>query len=64
MKKILTLVALISSISIAAAQDSSNATLIGIQSVDGTTRFVEPSTTIVVDLTIEKEQIIPGPYAR
>ena len=64
MKKILTLVALISSISIVAAQDSATATLIGIQSVDGATTFVEPSTTIVVDLTIEKEQIIPGPYAR
>ncbi|MBQ3246733.1 MAG: DUF4831 family protein [Alistipes sp.] len=31
---------------------------------DGTVRFVEPKSTIVVDVTVEKREIIVGPYAR
>lgn len=31
---------------------------------DGVMRFVEPKSTIVVDITVEKHEVIVGPYAR
>ena len=31
---------------------------------DGSLRFVEPRSTIVVDVTVEKHEVIVGPYAR
>ena len=31
---------------------------------DGVMRFVEPKSTLVVDITIEKSEVIVGPYAR
>lgn len=31
---------------------------------NGTMRFVEPKSTVVVDITVEKREIIVGPYAR
>ncbi|MBQ3259810.1 MAG: DUF4831 family protein, partial [Alistipes sp.] len=31
---------------------------------DGEVRFVEPKSTIVVDVTVERREVIVGPYAR
>ena len=31
---------------------------------DGVMRFVEPRSTIVVDITVEKHEVVVGPYAR
>lgn len=65
MKKILVLVAAMLTVSTVAAQQTINNHLVGVATTaDGTQQLTEPSTFIAVDITVEQEQIIPGPYAR
>lgn len=65
MKKIITLIALVLSVGIVAAQNTGRSHIVGVQTTaDGTMQVIEPSTVIAVDITLEQEQIIPGPYAR
>ena len=66
MKRILSVLALaIMACSAASAQNNIYRAVVGpYQAADGNIVVADPSTTIVVDLTIEKEQTIVGPYAR
>lgn len=65
MKKLLVLAALCTMVGVASAQESINYSVIGFQTAsNGNVEFVEPSTTLLVNITVEQEQIIPGPYAR
>ena len=49
----------------ASAQNNIYRSVVGpYQTADGNIVVVEPTTTLVVDLTVEKEQVIVGPYAR
>ena len=66
MKRILSVFALaIMACSAASAQNNIYRAVVGpYQAADGNIVVADPSTTIVVDLTIEKEQTIVGPYAR
>ena len=65
MKKILVLIAAMLTVSTVAAQQTINNHLVGVATTaDGTQQLTEPSTFIAVDITVEQEQIIPGPYAR
>ena len=66
MKRILSVLALaIMACTAASAQNNIYRTVVGpYQAADGNIVVADPSTTIVVDLTIEKEQTIVGPYAR
>lgn len=66
MKRIFSILTLIViTCTIASAQNNIYQAVIGpYQAADGSIVVADPSTTIVVDLTIEKEQIIVGPYAR
>ena len=66
MKRILSVLALaIMACTAASAQNNIYRAVVGpYQAADGNIVVADPSTTIVVDLTIEKEQTIVGPYAR
>ena len=66
MKRILSVLALaIMACTVASAQNNIYRAVVGpYQAADGNIVVADPSTTIVVDLTIEKEQTIVGPYAR
>ena len=65
MKKILVLIAAMLTVSTVTAQQTINNHLVGVATTaDGTQQLTEPSTFIAVDVTVEQEQIIPGPYAR
>ena len=66
MKKIFSTLALIVMFCTAAsAQNNIYQVVVGpYQAADGSIVIADPSTTLVVDLTIEKEQVIVGPYAR
>ena len=66
MKRILSVLALaIMACTAASAQNNIYHAVVGpYQAADGNIVVADPSTTIVVDLTIEKEQTIVGPYAR
>ena len=66
MKRILSVLALaIIACTAASAQNNIYRAVVGpYQAADGNIVVADPSTTIVVDLTIEKEQTIVGPYAR
>lgn len=66
MKRILSVLALAIMVCTAAsAQNNIYRAVVGpYQAADGNIVVADPSTTIVVDLTIEKEQTIVGPYAR
>ena len=66
MKRIFSILALIMMSCIAAsAQNNIYRAVIGpYQAADGSIAVANPSTTVVVDLTIEKEQVVVGPYAR
>lgn len=65
MKKILFLITALLTVGAVAAQQMPTSHIVGIQSLaDGTQQIVEPQTFIAVDITVEQEQIIPGPYAR
>ena len=65
MKRILSVLALAIMVCTAAsAQNNIYRAVVGpYQAADGNIVVADPSTTIVVDLTIEKEQTIVGPYA-
>lgn len=60
---VLTLVALLVGVT-ASAQSDYIVRTGKISSKDGSMTFVEPRTTLVVDITVEKREIIVGPYAR
>ena len=66
MKKIFSTLALIVMFCTAAsAQNNIYRVVVGpYQAADGSIAVADPSTTLVVDLTVEKEQVIVGPYAR
>lgn len=66
MKRIISILALAVMVCTAAsAQNNIYRAVVGPhQAADGSIVVADPSTTIVVDLTIEKEQTIVGPYAR
>lgn len=66
MKRILSVLAFaIMACTAASAQNNIYRAVVGpYQAADGNIVVADPSTTIVVDLTIEKEQTIVGPYAR
>ena len=66
MKRILSVLSLaIMACTAASAQNNIYRAVVGpYQAADGNIVVADPSTTIVVDLTIEKEQTIIGPYAR
>lgn len=66
MKHIFSTLALIVMVCTAAsAQNNIYRAVVGpYQAADGSIVVADPTTTIVVDLTVEKEQIIVGPYAR
>ena len=66
MKRILSVLALaIMACTAASAQNNIYRAVVGpYQAADGNIVVADPSTTIVVDITIEKEQTIVGPYAR
>ena len=60
---ILTLCALVAAVSVSAQSDHIIQTGKYVDA-DGVMRFVEPKSTIVVDITVEKVEVIVGPYAR
>ena len=65
MKRFLVIIAILACVGTSYAQQSNFSQIVGIQtSSDGTMFINEPTTTLVVDLTVQQEQVIPGPYAR
>ena len=66
MKRLLALLTLaVVACTTASAQNTPYRTVIGpYYDATGAVALADPTTTIVVDLTIEKEQTIVGPYAR
>lgn len=66
MKRFLSFLALIVMVcTTASAQNNSYRSVIGLYNdATGTMAIADPNTTIVVDITVEKEQTIVGPYAR
>ena len=60
---VLTLCALVAAMSVSAQSDHIIQTGKYVDA-DGVMRFVEPKSTIVVDITVEKREVIVGPYAR
>ena len=66
MKRFISLLALIVLVcTTASAQNNAYRSVIGLYNdANGSMAIADPSTTIVVDITVEKEQTIVGPYAR
>ncbi len=65
MKHIFSTLALLVMFCTAASAQNNNYQVVGpYQAADGSIVVADPSTTLVVELTVEKEQVIVGPYAR
>ena len=66
MKRFISFLALVTMLcTTASAQNNAYRSVVGLYNdATGTMAVADPSTTIVVDVTVEKEQTVVGPYAR